>query len=99
PPRDPHPFPTRRSSDLGITQLAQPRISNHLKILREENLIVERRSGSWRYYRVDPDHLEAQARPLWPALETAWQNDPHLLADDKRDRKSTRLNSSHVKIS
>ncbi|HMX62081.1 MAG TPA: metalloregulator ArsR/SmtB family transcription factor [Candidatus Sumerlaeota bacterium] len=67
-----------------ITQLAQPRISNHLKILREENLIVERRSGSLRPYRVDHKGLDPAASALWPSLEEAWRDDPQFAADDKR---------------
>jgi len=67
-----------------ITQLAQPRISNHLKILREENLIVERRAGSWRHYRVDIAELENGIRALWPALEASWNGDTLFTADDKR---------------
>lgn len=67
-----------------ITQLAQPRISNHLKILREENLIVERREGSWRHYRVETDELTEPARTLWPTLEQAWTDHIDFEADDKR---------------
>jgi ArsR family transcriptional regulator len=55
-----------------ITQLAQPRISNHLKILREDNLIVERRSGS------------SAAKALWPTLEETWRENEDFPADDKR---------------
>jgi ubiquinone/menaquinone biosynthesis C-methylase UbiE/DNA-binding transcriptional ArsR family regulator len=67
-----------------ITQLAQPRISNHLKILREEKLIIERRDRSWRYYRVDQNQLIGSAKLLLPALEQSWQENAHYEADDKR---------------
>ncbi|MCC5875287.1 MAG: metalloregulator ArsR/SmtB family transcription factor [Candidatus Sumerlaeia bacterium] len=67
-----------------ITQLAQPRISNHLKILREEDLLAERRDGSWRHYRVEPTNLPELARTIWPSLKVAWDNDPRFQADDKR---------------
>jgi ArsR family transcriptional regulator len=67
-----------------ITQLAQPRISNHLKILREEKLIVERRAGSWRHYRVDQDQLPEVVVGCWPLLEGAWKDNDQFAADDKR---------------
>jgi ArsR family transcriptional regulator len=67
-----------------ITQLAQPRISNHLKILREEGLITERRDGSWRHYRVERDRLTALPRALWETLESSWQDQSEFAADDKR---------------
>lgn len=66
------------------TQLAQPRISNHLKILREEGLIDERREGSWRYYRVEPEKVPAAARVLWPSLEETWNRDSSYTPDDRR---------------
>ncbi|MCC6547931.1 ArsR family transcriptional regulator [Candidatus Sumerlaeota bacterium] len=79
-----------------VTKLAQPRISNHLKILREENLIVERRLGSLRPYRVDHAALPPAARVLWPSLEAAWRDDPQFAADDKRLAKvlAARLNDT-----
>lgn len=67
-----------------ITQLAQPRISNHLKILKEDGLIQERRSGSWRHYRVETANVTEAARALWPTLEDSWRHDTQFLADDKR---------------
>ncbi len=67
-----------------VTQLAQSRVSNHLKLLREEGLIQERRDGAWRHYRVDTDRLPETARPLWDAVEQAWQADNQLAADAAR---------------
>lgn len=67
-----------------ITQLAQPRISNHLKILREEELITERREGARRLYRVDTQSKENPAAFLWTALEHAWEHDDQFAGDDKR---------------
>jgi ubiquinone/menaquinone biosynthesis C-methylase UbiE len=67
-----------------ITQLAQPRISNHLKILREENLIQERRTGSWRHYRVDHRQHPAGLESLWVPLREAWDSRDQFAADDKR---------------
>ncbi|CAN5478140.1 metalloregulator ArsR/SmtB family transcription factor [soil metagenome] len=66
-----------------ITQLAQPRVSNHLKILREENLIVERRDGASRNYRVDQEALPESAQAVWKSLEAAWQDGAYA-PDDKR---------------
>lgn len=51
-----------------VTELAQSRVSNHLKVLREEGLLQERRDGAFRHYRVDADRLPARAAQVWPAL-------------------------------
>ena len=34
--------------------LSQPKISRHLAHLRESGLLMARRSGTWMYYRIDP---------------------------------------------
>ena len=41
---------------LGLTQ---PTISHHLKILREAGLVESSRRGTWAYYRLVPDAVEA----------------------------------------
>ena len=37
---------------LGI---AQPHVSRHLALLRENGLVVDRRAGTWIYYRLNPE--------------------------------------------
>lgn len=66
------------------TALAQPRVSNHLKLLREEQLVEERREGAWRYYRVDESALPERLRALWPTIREACGDDPEMQADAAR---------------
>ena len=40
-------------------RLSQPKISRHLAHLREEGVLVSRRSGTWMNYRINPD------LPIW----------------------------------
>ena len=40
-------------------ELAQPKISRHLAILRESGLLLDRKSGLWVYYRLNPE------LPVW----------------------------------
>lgn len=35
--------------------LAQPKISRHLALLRSCELVLDRRQGQWVYYRINPD--------------------------------------------
>lgn len=53
--------------------LSQPTISHHLRILREAALVEVSRRGTWAYYRLVPDALEALRSALAPdgALATA----------------------------
>lgn len=44
---------------FGVLQLAQPKVSRHLAILRESELLVSRKQGTWVYYRLNPE------MPLW----------------------------------
>jgi ArsR family transcriptional regulator, arsenate/arsenite/antimonite-responsive transcriptional repressor len=39
--------------------LSQPTISHHLKVLREVGLVESTRRGTWAYYRLVPEALEA----------------------------------------
>jgi len=40
------------------TQMGQPTVSKHLKVLREANLVTSREEGQKRFYSVTPDALE-----------------------------------------
>ena len=51
--------------------LKQPTISHHLKILREAGLVESTRRGTWAYYRLVPEAVEA----LGFALTGRDQND------------------------
>jgi ArsR family transcriptional regulator len=39
--------------------LSQPTISHHLKILREAGLVESTRRGTWAYYRLVPEKIDA----------------------------------------
>jgi DNA-binding transcriptional ArsR family regulator len=40
-------------------QLSQPTISHHLRILREAGLVESSRRGTWAYYRLVPEAIDA----------------------------------------
>ncbi len=48
---------------------AQSRLSFHLKVLREANLVSDRKEGRWSYYRINADAL-AEAHDLVRFLGT-----------------------------
>jgi ArsR family transcriptional regulator len=39
--------------------LAQPTVSHHLRILREAGLVEASRRGTWAYYRLVPEAIDA----------------------------------------
>src|SRR3954468_12550040 len=47
---------------------SQPTVSHHLKVLREAGLVDRDKRGSWIWYRVVPDRLDALRAALAPAL-------------------------------
>lgn len=47
--------------DLG---LSQPTVSHHLRILREAGLVAVTRRGTWAYYRLVPESVEALSQAL-----------------------------------
>src|SRR5690606_40602742 len=93
-----HPFPTRRSSDLAIsvnerqfdtTATAAPIVDSAGRILGSLGL-----SGATAELRdVESSALPSDVRRAAQAIGSRGA------ANVRRDRKSTRLNSSHVKIS
>ena len=40
-------------------ELSQPTISHHLKVLREAGLVESSRRGTWAYYRLVPESIDA----------------------------------------
>jgi ArsR family transcriptional regulator len=40
-------------------ELSQPTISHHLRVLREARLVESSRRGTWAYYRLVPETVEA----------------------------------------
>jgi ArsR family transcriptional regulator len=46
--------------------LSQPTISHHLKILREAGLVEASRRGTWAYYRLVPEAIDALRGALGP---------------------------------
>ena len=44
------------TSDLN---LAQSRLSFHLRVLRDAGLLTDRQSGRWTYYRLQPEAIAA----------------------------------------
>jgi ArsR family transcriptional regulator len=47
---------------------SQPTVSHHLKVLYEAGLVDRERRGSWIWYRVVPERLDALRSALAPAL-------------------------------
>ena len=50
--------------------VSRPAVSQHLRVLREAGLVAERRDGTRRLYRVDPQGLAA----LRTYLESYWSD-------------------------
>jgi DNA-binding transcriptional ArsR family regulator len=52
----------------GQLPVSRPAVSQHLKVLKEARLVVDRRAGNRRIYRLDPDGVDA----LRAYLEQYW---------------------------
>src|SRR5690606_42048636 len=96
-PRYLHSFPTRRSSDLPRAPADAPRLKN--ACLRAKVPAAVEKLRSYRFPTVLENVVRAYDRP--DAIPDCAR---HALPSQRQthrilDRKSTRLNSSHVKIS
>ena len=67
-------FELLRDGPLAVGELARrlpvsrPAVSQHLRVLKEAGLVVERRNGTRRLYRVDPAGVEG----LRSYFEVVW---------------------------
>jgi DNA-binding transcriptional ArsR family regulator len=57
--------------------VSRPAVSQHLKVLKEVGVVVDRQEGTRRVYRVDPAGLS----PLRSYLERFWQKNLVAFAD------------------
>jgi DNA-binding transcriptional ArsR family regulator len=71
--------------------VTQPAVSQHLRVLKEADLVTERREGTRRLYRARPDTVEA----LRTFLDDYWTSGLSRLRDvaeaaerEKRKRKN-----------
>ena len=81
---------------IGILGMGQSRISRHLKILAEAELVTKRREGTWIYYQGNGQSSEAIVADALDLCERHERQLPNYAEDlQGLDRKSTRLNSSH----
>ena len=49
------------------SELSQPTVSHHLKILRDAGLVESERRGTWAYYRLRSEAIGRLAAALQPA--------------------------------
>lgn len=71
-----------------VVGMAQSRVSNHLRILREHSFLVERHEGSSTYLRLAPTLREEEhvAARLWATLHGEFAQSPEHAADLQRLR-------------
>jgi DNA-binding transcriptional ArsR family regulator len=51
--------PTSVGELAGELPVSRPAVSQHLKVLKEAGLVIDRRSGTRRIYQLDPDGVGA----------------------------------------
>jgi ArsR family transcriptional regulator len=49
---------------VGPLGLSQPTVSHHLRVLTEAGLLARERRGTWMFYRLVPDRVEALRQVL-----------------------------------
>lgn len=68
----------RSSSDIATNfDVSWPAISQNLRVLKDAGLVIERRSGTHRFYRADRKKL----RPLEAVLKAMWETDLDRLSE------------------
>jgi ArsR family transcriptional regulator len=74
-------------------ELAQPKISRHLAILRESGVLLDRKAGLWVYYRLHPA-LAAWAQTVIQQFLMGSANEAIYQADLQRLQTAHRLSDN-----
>ena len=81
------------AEELAVNEIAdvlgmnQPRISNHLRLLRDGDALRGRREGAWTFYRnALSDNGDEQRAALWGVVKEGLREDPSFRADRARQR-------------
>ena len=83
---------SRRDHTVGelatLTQISQPAVSQHLRVLRHADLVTTRAEGTRRYYRANREgliHLRRYLQAMWDEVLKAYAaDDPQPPAKRKR---------------
>lgn len=64
-----------------VLDMLQPRISQHLRVLKEADLVTEEKDGAWTYYAVNSERLTA----IFKSFAEFLQQDLSSLPDFKNE--------------
>ncbi len=64
-----------------VFSVSQPRMSQHLRILKRAGIVNERRDGKWVYYSANPEAIEAFNRAWQEYLQTSLDDNPGLAVE------------------
>ena len=70
------------AADLPISR---PAVSQHLKVLKDARLVIDRRAGNRRIYQVDPSGLEAMRSQLDRFWNQALANFREIVEQDPQE--------------
>ncbi|CAM3825862.1 metalloregulator ArsR/SmtB family transcription factor [Isoptericola cucumis] len=77
-----------------LTDVSQPTVSHHLKVLRDVGVLASERRGTWVWYRITPGYKSAVSTMLEafaPAALAAGGERPHLAGLEDVDASLDRL--------
>src|SRR5919197_2274243 len=67
--------------------ISRPAVSQHLKVLKDAGLVIDRRDGNRRIYRADPDGLAALRAQLERFWTTALANYKAIVEESTEEDK------------
>jgi ArsR family transcriptional regulator len=75
-----------------ILELATSTVSKHLSILRDAELIVDKKEGKWVNFNINNDQNNEYVRYLLPLIRT-WLPSDAVVLDDKQKVQSVNRNT------
>lgn len=75
-------------------KMIQPKISRHLSILKKLGVVVDRRSGTWIYYRIHPSLSVWASQVLSNTVIGISETEPYASDRMHFDRENSTINST-----
>ena len=70
-------------------EMIQPKISRHLAILKKFGLVLDRRSGTWIYYRIHPELSIWASQVLSNMVIGIAEQKPYLMDRNRLNKESS----------
>ena len=79
---------------IQVLDMSQPRISRHLRVLKNAGLVDDRREGKWVYYSLCNGTDNEEIKAILKTIAVLGNDNPAVKKDKKNLKKAVRLSET-----